>query len=182
MRAPTPQAWLLPLCTIATAFVLGWWIGEYPGWGFPFALFGLMFGSETAMYASLALTTLGIAVLVAFSTRRLWPDAWMRSVTAIATALTLGSGVWRGGAASTRAFNECVREADGVHEQIVAFKTANGRYPDDLGELSGKVPCQRPLRGSLLSYATTGTGFTLEFHDWLVTHEGNEQHGMHASQ
>lgn len=182
MRSSTSKAWSLALCAAVAAFLLGWWIGEYPGWPLPFVLIGWVLGSEKSMYVSFALATVSVAVFVAFTTRRVWPAVWARRGAAVATALSLASGVWLGGTASSRAFNECVREADRIRDEIVAFKSAHGRYPGELTELSGGVPCQRPLRGSLLSYATTASGFTLQFNDWLVTHEGNERRGMYASQ
>jgi hypothetical protein len=182
MSPSTSKAWLLALCAIAVAFVSGWWIGEGPGWPLPFVLVGLTLHSENAMYASFAVAVVVLAVIVAPTIQRVWPSVWMRRLVSIAAVLSLASGVWLGGKASARAFNECVQEADGVRDQIVAFRSARGRYPEQLRELPDTVPCQRPLRGSLLSYTPSGNGFRLEFHDWLVRHEGNEQHGMDAIQ
>lgn len=74
----------------------------------------------------------------------------------------------------TRSFNVCIDDAKGIREALSDYKAKNGSFPETLHELNIELPCSRVLRGSILQYERTETGYRIWFNDWLVEHSGTE--------
>lgn len=65
-----------------------------------------------------------------------------------------------------------------LRQEILNYFQMTRDYPDDLSDLARDLPCQRPLRGTLLRYHRTPDGFEMSFRDWLVTYVGSESAEM----
>lgn len=94
-----------------------------------------------------------------------------RVTVALLAMIAFGAGEVAGAEAHSRAFNECVRNGERVREALAEHRATTGRYPEQLEELTSSVDlCERPLRGSLLRYQRTPSGYEIAFSDWLITH------------
>ena len=79
-------------------------------------------------------------------------------------------------------YNLCLTSGQPVLSALRAHRTVTGSFPDRLSELPMRMPCQRWVRGTLLEYQRTSSGFRLEFSDWLTSHSADEtSSGFRAS-
>jgi len=144
--------------------VFSWWFGEDP-----YAPMGT--NLLLALWLILFIALEVITFLVLGRPRKLVGVAGCLGV-----AIILPLGFVGGSKASTRAFNECVAVGETVRDRLAEYRSTHGFFPGELSELPGKLPCQRPLRGTLLEYAPRGRdSYGLHFGDWLVTHEATEK-------
>ncbi len=95
-------------------------------------------------------------------------------------AFTAGFSWFAGRQSASLAFNECVTSGETVRQQLASFRQLNGRYPGALGELGVNLPCRLLLPPQLLQYATTASGYSLRFQDWLVVHTASESEPFDA--
>jgi hypothetical protein len=106
--------------------------------------------------------------------------AWSRKRSLVAGALcglSFGAAALVGSSLQGDAYNRCQSEGLLVQRRIEVSATARGRYPKSLTELgSPALPCQIPIRGSLLRYESDGKTYRLWFTDSFVTHEATD-HG-----
>jgi hypothetical protein len=73
-----------------------------------------------------------------------------------------------------RSFNVCIGDAEGIRAILGDYKDKNSNFPETLQELHIKLPCSRVLRGTILKYVKTETGYRIWFEDWLVEHSATE--------
>jgi hypothetical protein len=62
----------------------------------------------------------------------------------------------------------------GLRAILGDYKDKNSNFPETLQELHIKLPCSRVLRGTILKYVKTETGYRIWFEDWLVEHSATE--------
>lgn len=120
--------------------------------------------------------------LVAAGARRLFSTRRSRYLAAVAVASGAFAGIALGTWEGIRAFNECVDAAEPFRRTILDYAAVHGLYPSSLSELRTAVPCNRPMRGTILAYSPRQNGFSLEFSDWFVSHTGSEREPMSASE
>jgi hypothetical protein len=153
----------LPVVVLAAiALLAGVWLGEDPGWP-P--------GSGLLLLAS-SVVWLLLGWLLTRLASRVW---YVGLVVGVACAGMFGAGLLLGDQESTRALNDCIDRGETVRAALSDYHRQHGRYPDELAELGmSDLPGNLLLRGNILRYRSTGTGYRLEFGDWLVTHEATE--------
>lgn len=119
-----------------------------------------------------------LALAVFFGALGAWfggPKRRNRFAMAFFAMIVFGAGEFAGLEAHSRAFNECVHDSERVRQALAEHRMKTGRYPVQLDELPSSVAlCERPLRGSLLHYRRTTSGYEIWFSDWLVTHSATE--------
>jgi hypothetical protein len=94
-------------------------------------------------------------------------------------ALGVFVGAWRFGQYDGgRAYNECMANGDSVRALVLDYKQKTGGYPASLRDLDERMPCRRLLRGTILRYTRTQSGFDLHFGDWLGSCHATEQHQL----
>jgi hypothetical protein len=72
------------------------------------------------------------------------------------------------------AFNECLNKAEDVRIVLSNYKNKHGEYPEKLKDLNVKIPGLRIMRGSLLQYERTNSGYKISFEDWLIERSATE--------
>lgn len=102
------------------------------------------------------------------------------AITAVTAVGVLAVGWVAGGQSSQRAYDECMARGEEVRSALAEFRAHAGGYPRSLDEIPRRLPCRRVLRGSLLKYELTGSGYALSFGDWLVSHSATESEGFMA--
>lgn len=104
---------------------------------------------------------------------------WLRrALAAAATVGVFAIALVAGGESSRRAYNECVARGEEVRSALAEFRSRTGRYPQSLDEIPHQLACRRMLRGSILKYEMTKSGYHLRFGDWLVSHSATESEGF----
>jgi hypothetical protein len=161
------------------AFAVAWWFAEDPTFPAPLMSVAIRLGSVAV---PLLAAGVGLLVLLRLTMAPLAMSTNGRWLAAAAVTLSVFGGLILGTVFATRAFNECIDEAEPFRHAIVRFEAANSRYPLTLTELESQLPCTTPLRGSILHYSSHSRGFELEFHDWLVIHTGTETEPVTAFQ
>ena len=145
------------------------------------ALAGMWFGEDGAspgrafIFAASISAAAGVLAFLACGASRL-PG---RLFVGIAVCGLGPGGFGVGARDAAAAFNECVERGEDVRIRLHDYRARSGHYPDSLAALTGApLPCRRLLRGDLLSYRATATGYSLVFSDWLVEHVATESHGF----
>ena len=162
------RLWVISLISSIGLLILGIWRGEDLSAG-PFDWL-----SEAA---------LGVAWLAFFLVlaRR---NASLRLKLAILAVLgpgVLAVGLYAGNQSARSAYNECVQEGELVRKALYAYYEEHNSYPEDLDSLSmEKLPGRRILRGNVLWYKASASGYVLSFSDWLVSHEATESSSFMA--
>ncbi|GMV19908.1 MAG: hypothetical protein AMXMBFR56_81320 [Polyangiaceae bacterium] len=146
----------------AAAFLLGVWFGEA--------------GAGVPSVAQLLLVPLSAVVAATVAPGQ----ALVRSSAAALVATLLVAGWIVGARGATAAFNACVSNGETVRQSLASHRSRHGRFPNSLADLGAPVPCSRFLRGSLLTYNTTGATYDLYFGDHLTTHHATDAHGFAA--
>ncbi len=108
-----------------------------------------------------------------------------RIILAVASLGSFVGGDLYGRREFRNAFNECVDGGEDIRQDLEAYKKSFGTYPDTIKSLevtdpglSGKVL----LRGNILDYKKTPSGYEISFRDWLVTHTATESKVFRAFQ
>ena len=134
--------------------------------------------------ASWWLVMLAVVLLVscaALGVLLLRPYGWpARFGGALAILVAVWIGLIAGDRSQMRAYNECVEDARLLQASIESFRQRNGQYPNSLLEV-GTVPCRRVLRGTIVSYERTASGYNVSFGDWLVQWRGSERQPVTAT-
>jgi len=168
----------LLLGSAAAVFLAGMWAGE--GREAAIIPFLFPFGRFSPSPWLTALLVFGLTLYVALAVFLLRPFRHAgRIAGACLLLLVLPSGILAGDASGSRAYNDCVENAAVVQAGIEQFRQRNGRYPVRLEEV-GNVPCRRLLRGTILRYERTASGYELGFRDWLVQWRGSEREPITA--
>ena len=97
-----------------------------------------------------------------------------RVLVALVALLAFGGSWIAGSHEASAAFNDCVVRCEEIRDQLERYRSKSGTYPDFLSELGGSLPGDRILRGSLLHYSRHGTGYKVEFSDWLAMHTATD--------
>ena len=117
-----------------------------------------------------ALVVVVLALLV--PERRIGVRALLPILAFAAFAGAWGFGQYDG----RRAYDECMANGDDVRVLVLDYMQKTGGYPASLRNLDERVPCRRVLRGTILHYTRTPTGFDLYFGDWLGSCHATERH------
>ncbi|MBK7889439.1 MAG: hypothetical protein IPJ84_00870 [Bdellovibrionales bacterium] len=99
------------------------------------------------------------------------------SITALCT-LTPILGIYLAQVSKTRAFNDCVENAEKLRVQIIEYKKQSGSYPDIKDGVSFEVCGRRILNGSIIRYEQTHNDFELSFSDGYVRFSGTSTKEM----
>ena len=146
--------------TLITALVIvsagvGMWIGEDGRW------------STMALSAALSFGAAGAFVAGATLSRRFG--------AALLTTCFCVAGIYVGTHSFAHAFNECVQRGEELRAALAQYRARAAQYPQSLDALPrSSTRCERLLRGTILRYEPTQTGYRLSFSDWLVSHEATE--------
>jgi hypothetical protein len=158
-EAQRRRAVLLGMSLVAAGS--GFWLGEAGG------LPGI-----ADLLAVLAFTAFSFALHRGF---------WLRGAVATAAVLGVFMASWAAGSRSSQlAYNECIDRGEEVRRALAEFRSRTGGYPPSLDELRHQLPCRRVLRGSVLGYKVTESGYDLRFGDRLISHSANESEGFTA--
>ena len=127
-------------------------------------LAGFWFGGELSRTPSV-LTVVAVAGSVLLGDLVGTSERWQGRVASAALAALCFSGGWYlAGREIDRAYAECARRGEEVRQVLRSYHDLHGAYPDSLSELHGiDLPGDRLLRGSLLEYSRTGSGYVLSF-------------------
>ena len=113
---------------------------------------------------------IGCFIISLFIAMRVWPQ-----VVLIVVVLGMSDiGLLIGLNFHSKAFNECVLHGDDVRVLLESYKVRNGHYPTELQEIGATLPCKLFLRGNLLKYSKTASGYEMSFSDYLVTHQATD--------
>ena len=146
-----------------------------------------------------ALLALGLGVYLGEEIDTLWPPALLAAIVGflgLGVGLTPGnlpsrilggamlllpliSGFVAGRYEGTTAFQESVDRAEVVQAALAAHHASTGTYPDRLEDLENaeelELPGRRLIRGRVLRYSRTPTGYRLSVERWSLRFQGNEQ-------
>lgn len=84
-----------------------------------------------------------------------------------------------------RAYDECHEQGEAIRKDLGLYKETYKKYPQEIEELvavNADFPGELLLRGSILNYHRTTTGYEISFRDWLVIHSATETEKFHAFQ
>lgn len=114
------------------------------------------------------------AVLVALLSGRWLIAAKTMRVIALAVVVPATiAGWWIGGNSHNRAFGDCVVHGARVQQQLLAYRTATGRYPDRLSDLPRRACGERVLHGTVLAYTRTPGGYRISMGEGRWVYEGD---------
>lgn len=140
------------------AAIAGGWLGEGPAPRLSLLPIALLMVFAGAAYAAAPRRSNALKI------------CWAAVVAAVFAA------AWFAGAASaTRAYNACIGRGEEIRAALTAYHDRHGRYPGALRDL--RMPnssCRRVLRGDLLVYQPTGSGYSLHFSDGIVQHRATQ--------
>jgi hypothetical protein len=146
----------IAICSTILSLLVAFWFGE-SGW-------------ELFLIYPYLLSAM-VCILISY----LASNKWKYRIPICIIFIVLYSAAFYTGILSfTRSFNVCIDDAEGIREILSDYKAKNGSFPETLHELNIELPCSRVLRGSILQYERTETGYRIWFNDWLVEHLGTE--------
>ncbi|MRR36287.1 hypothetical protein EG829_16745 [bacterium] len=152
-RPRTVVSGLILIFSALTAF----WIGEG----------GTLFFEPLPGAAVLAGAVLAAAV---------FPGSRPKKALVAAACLVVGASVYIGGLHSYNcAFRECLKKAETVRVMINEYHEAEGKYPENLKQLRGRLPGRRILRPTIITYQRTQEGYDLKYNDWLVEMKATQE-------
>lgn len=142
---------------------------------------------------------IGVGVYLGEEVRTLWPPAFLgamvafvclgvlltpapfpsRLVGGVMLLLPLVSGFVAGRYEGTTAFQESVDRAPAVQEALGAYQSSHGSFPERLEALRDiELPGRRLIRGRILNYQKTDTGYRLMVERWALLFVGDESHPL----
>ncbi len=77
-----------------------------------------------------------------------------------------------------QAVTEVSTRAEEVRRALEVYHDTWSEYPDELADLDLAVPGKRILRGGLLEYERTFTGYRMTFEDGFGRYEADHRHGF----
>jgi hypothetical protein len=91
-----------------------------------------------------------------------------RTAYALFFLILYSTAFYLGDVSFYRAYSACLEDAEQIRTALAGYKNKNGKYPDVLDELNLPLPCSRCMRGTILEYESTTSGYELRFKDWLI--------------
>jgi hypothetical protein len=163
------------ILTVALAtFLMMMWLAEDS-----LAVLALVRGHASGW---VVVTAIAVAIAYVFMVALLFRRyRWrIRLVGAVILFGAVLGGLTAGDRSQTRAYNECVANASILQARIERFRQRSGHYPASIDEV-GDLPCRRILRGTIVTYERTHSGYQVGFRDWLVRWRGSEQEPITAT-
>ncbi len=136
-------------------------------------------GEKGGLVPGLAeLVALGLSVpLLAL----LLPGHWLKKLVAAGLAVLLMLAAYVAGYASYQhAFEDCAQGGEALRPVLTRFHAEQGRYPASLAELGVAAPGQRWLHGPLMHYQRVGSGYVLQYRDWLISYSASDSGSFDA--
>jgi hypothetical protein len=103
-----------------------------------------------------------------------------KAASATVAAFLFVLGFLLGQAELRHAFNSCVEKGETVREWLASEQRRTGTFPETLRPPQ-PLPGRRALRGPLLQYERTGSGYRLRFSDGVVTFAATESDAFLAN-
>lgn len=127
-------------------------------------------GKGIFQIAPYAIGSLGCVVIAMTCTKK----KKIKILTTIAFATLYACSFYLGDVSFYRTFNNCIIDAETIRHNLQNYYKSKESYPSTLEQLKITIPCQRVIRGSLLEYRLTESGYNLSFRDWLTEHVATE--------
>jgi len=98
--------------------------------------------------------------------------------TAVLAGVLFAVGYSVGLREQERAVTEVSNRAEELRRALEVYHDTWSEYPDELSDLDVAVPGKRILRGDLLDYERTLTGYRMTFEDGFGRYEADHRHGF----
>jgi hypothetical protein len=126
-----------------------------------YAIVAFLFGRALGERGELGIVQYLFASVIPLATVVLTIVAKRNRLLVFLTGASMLAGVILGQRQFARAWDECLTSGLSLRTRIVAFQTANERFPSRLEELDGDLPCGCGMRPTILHYLSNDRGFRL---------------------
>jgi hypothetical protein len=155
---------LAAVLVLVFSLILGIWCGE--------DLKTFLGISVSAAIAAGVLLLLGLA---------LYRKVMQKFLMTIAVITLLVAGYFFGMQQAQAAFNDGVVSGELMRVVLLDYRSRHGVFPEELDELDDSPVRKRLLRGSVMDYRRTESGYELSFGDWMISHHATESLPFHAT-